>query len=337
MNDFTIQSIYLEITNRCNLNCATCYNRSRRNRETKELSCAEIERCIAVFRPYGLQRVALSGGEPTLHSDFNRILALPEQYPDLRFGIVTNATHNHQGLISAVNDGLFDLQISLDGSCEEVNARTRGAGYFAPVIRFAKQIHRQDAVLKMVVSQNNFEDVEDFCELALSLGFQPDYAAIFRSGNGGEDWDSKGLSDTQRIQLSKRIAALNEKYNLHITVPSHLDGCPYTGKMRDLSLAITTDGFILPCQTLYRREYALGDIREWDTIQFERNIQAFADLCKKRLSLDFGCGRCILKDRCFKGCVASTLMCGNDPLGWDGNCTLRKMEFLDRLKKGVRA
>ena len=64
-----IDTIYVEITNRCNLNCATCYNRSGMNRETVEIAPETLEMLIETCRPYGLRRLLFSGGEPTLQPD----------------------------------------------------------------------------------------------------------------------------------------------------------------------------------------------------------------------------------------------------------------------------
>ena len=57
-----VKTLYIEITNLCNLNCATCYNRSGLNCEREEISAAALEQMIADFLPYGLERVLLSGG-----------------------------------------------------------------------------------------------------------------------------------------------------------------------------------------------------------------------------------------------------------------------------------
>ena len=40
----------------------------------------EIEKIVTLFRPLGLEKLHLSGGEPTLHSEFDRILDFAEGY-----------------------------------------------------------------------------------------------------------------------------------------------------------------------------------------------------------------------------------------------------------------
>lgn len=87
-----IKTAYFEITNQCNLNCATCYNRSGINKEHLEISVTKLNESINMLSAYGLERVLISGGEPTLHSDFDNVLELVNESPFLSFGIVTNGT-----------------------------------------------------------------------------------------------------------------------------------------------------------------------------------------------------------------------------------------------------
>ncbi len=163
-----VKTVYVEITNQCNLNCRTCYNRSGLNRERRELSAARLEEILQVFLPYGLERFLLSGGEPTLHTEFDSVLDLVGKYPQISFGVVTNGTNPNRKLAGYVNDGKMSLQISLDGSCEEENAKTRGPGNFEKTIAFARQIHntKEPPLLKMVLSQQNRGDLEAFYRLA---------------------------------------------------------------------------------------------------------------------------------------------------------------------------
>ena len=126
-----VKVIYVEITNQCNLNCRTCYNRSGLNKERKEVSKAQLITMIEKFLPYGLHRVILSGGEPTLHTSFHDVLGLVDQYPNLSFGVVTNGTNPDGKLIEMLNTRKnLTLQVSLDGSREEQNEKTRGKGNF---------------------------------------------------------------------------------------------------------------------------------------------------------------------------------------------------------------
>ena len=152
-----VKTVYIEITNRCNLNCRTCYNRSGLNRETKELTVEQIEAIISTLARYGAKRFLLSGGEPSLHSDFHRVLTLIDKYPDYSFGIVTNGTNHDSLLIDYLcTRENVSLQISLDGATDEQNSLTRGAGSFAKAMEYVDR-RKQDKIrvtASMYLSEN---------------------------------------------------------------------------------------------------------------------------------------------------------------------------------------
>ena len=209
-----ISKAYIEITNRCNLNCTTCYNRSGLNTVTREIGVTELERMITTFTAYGAKRMLISGGEPTLHSEFEKIAALPSRYPQLSFGVTTNGTTAAARSVLAPaikSQKNMTLQISLDGSSEETNALTRGRGNFEKAVEFARSVSDSPAEkrLKMVVSRGNLADVEKFYRLALSLGFTPEFAFIFRSGNGECEWDEKTLTPLEKLKVMKTVQRLN--------------------------------------------------------------------------------------------------------------------------------
>jgi radical SAM protein with 4Fe4S-binding SPASM domain len=326
-----IKVAYFEITNICNLNCRTCYNRSGLNKQRREIPAAQLRESIDILLPLGLQRVLISGGEPTLHAEFDDILDLINAYPQLSFGIVTNGTAHNQKLIDMLNaTDRFTLQISLDGSCEEQNAKTRGAGNFEKAIDFAKQIHKSERkpLLKMVLSQNNIDDAEAFYRLAVSLGFIPEFAFIYKSGNSCDEWESKALTAQQKLKVLKTVNRLSEEFKIDALLPLCTDTCPYVKDAEEMSVCIKPDGSIQPCQTLYDGDYSLGNIFDFDPGKFEQSVNFFISLARQRTQHDFGCHKCMLRETCGRGCLAAAVNLCGDPFGDDGECPFRKLQFL---------
>lgn len=337
-----VKMIYVEITNQCNLNCRTCYNRSGLNRERKEISKMQLETMIEKFLPYGLRRVILSGGEPTLHTAFHDVLGLVDQYPDLSFGVVTNGTNPDGALIEMLNTRKnLTLQVSLDGSCEKQNEKTRGKGNFDKALSFAQQVHRPDSapLLKMVISQQNYDDIESFYQLAVSLGFFPEFAFIYKSGNGSEKWEDKSLSPQQKIKALNLIERLNKEFDTEAFLPLCSMKCPYIDGTDGLSLCVKTDGSIQPCQTLYDSRYSMGNIFHLDMDSIEEKAQGMVQLAQQRLRCDYGCDRCLLEEGCSRGCMAAAVTLHGDPLQEDGDCEYRKLIFLkqslSKMKKDL--
>ena len=330
--NFSIRTVYVEITNQCNLNCRTCYNRSGLNRTRKELSVEQLEGILRLFAGYGIKRFLLSGGEPTLHTEFDRILDLVDKYPEISFGIVTNGTNHHPRLIEYLNSkDNFTLQITLDGSCEELNAKTRGAGHFERTMEFARQIHKTNPkpLLKMVISQHNYTDVENFCQLAHSIGFVPELAFIYKSGNGSDDWDSKVITAQQKLKILRMVQQMNAEQNADIFLPLCTSRCSFLGELKDLSLCVKVDGTIQPCQGLYDERYAIGNALSFDTHTFTTGLNRIVDLARQRAArMDYGCEKCIINKACGRGCMAMALNLHDDPLADDGDCEYRKLQFL---------
>ncbi len=335
-----ISTAYIEITNQCNLNCATCYNRSGMNRSRRELSFSQIEGIIASLLPFGTRRFLFSGGEPTLHTEFDKVLSLADTHSDLSFGIVTNATTGVKALADAVNShSNLTLQISLDGACEESNALTRGKGNFEKAMDFARNIRNAEGnpLLKMVISKNNYEDIEKFYLLARSLGFTPEFAYIYRSGNGADDWEKKALTDREKFAALKLIERLNTELDCKAFLPECTVKCPLSSAEHVLSISIKVDGSIQPCQGLYDGKFTVGNILSLDENEFEDKMAKIVSLAKERAASDFSCSRCILRDACGKGCMANADQLTGNPLGDDGGCGFRKLQFVGcNLTKSIQ-
>lgn len=328
---FTANAIYIEITNQCNLNCRSCYNRSGLNNERIQLSVTELEEIIGLFLPHGLKRVLLSGGEPTLHTEFGAVLDLIDRYPDLSFGMVTNGTVHNPKLIAFINTRPnLTLQISLDGSCEEKNALTRGPGHFEKVLSLARQLHPIGSrpLLKMVLSQRNFSDLDAFCDLAFSMGFVPEFAFLNCSGNGAESWETQNLTPQQKLYVLRRIEQINKEQETDVFLPLCTSTCPYTGEHPKLSPCIKADGSIQPCQSLYDSSFCLGNALSFDEEAFNRKLHELFTLARKRMSQDYGCSKCLLSSSCGRGCMAKAFNQHQDPLADDDSCQFRKLQFL---------
>lgn len=321
-----IQTAYVEITNRCNLNCMTCYNRSGLNHVTKEMSPEQLEYIYLRFRPYGMRRLLISGGEPSLHSCFHEILALADKYPELTLGIVTNGTNCDSVLIDSLNTKPnMELQISLDGASEEINRKIRGTGNFEKTLTFAKQITmREKPRLKMVISKYNLEDVKPFYSLALSLGFQPEYAFIYRSGNACDNWEDKLLSTHDKIHVLKLLDKLNKELDGDAFLPRCTSTCPFAEGSPDLSISIHVNGIMQPCQMLCDPLYSIGNAFSDDDDTLFSELENTMIIAKQRISTDYGCEKCFLKSVCGHGCMGAASVLTGDPLGDDGECSYRK-------------
>lgn len=69
-----VSDLRISLTQRCNLKCVFCHMEGQ-PQAREELSAAEIVRAVAAGAKVGIDRVKLTGGEPTLRTDLPEIVA----------------------------------------------------------------------------------------------------------------------------------------------------------------------------------------------------------------------------------------------------------------------
>ncbi|MBD5320674.1 MAG: radical SAM protein [Bacteroides sp.] len=122
------RSLHLYLTNACNLRCPHCYMNSG-SRTQSELSADEIIDIVSKFKKAGGTKIVLSGGEVLMRSDFPLIVKACKDN-GLTVEVLTNGTLWNQDLLEEVASSIDKIQISIDGYCEEENAKVRGKGSF---------------------------------------------------------------------------------------------------------------------------------------------------------------------------------------------------------------
>ena len=119
----------LELTNRCNLKCPVCFA-SAGEREPGDLSLEEIGRQYDMLMerggPFNIQ---LSGGEPTVREDLDRIIALGREKGFSFFQLNTNGLRLAQEpdyCIELRQAGLSTVFLQFDGLDEDIYVKLRG-------------------------------------------------------------------------------------------------------------------------------------------------------------------------------------------------------------------
>lgn len=178
--------IYLELTPACNSRCPGCLNESFINDFSRRtikpeyryppLSAEKWALLLDVL-PLSLEKVILSGGEPTLHAEFEIILKSLEER-DLDYAIFTNGRWpNPKRLINILeNSAHFSgFLISLHGvDAASHDAFTGMSGSFCETlvnIRRAVASGLSVSLSTVITQENvNINTIDEFPRLALELG-----------------------------------------------------------------------------------------------------------------------------------------------------------------------
>ena len=326
-----IGSAYVEITNRCNLNCATCYNRSGMNSVTQELAVHEIQSILRVLPAYGCRSISFSGGEPFLHSDIYALMELLADYPEMEFSFVTNGTLLTKDMVEkAARVKNIHFCISLDGATEESNAKNRGQGNYRKATETVTLLVESgiSCFVKMVISSENQYDVEPFYRMVIERRAIPEFGFIMRIGNGVKRWEETRLTGTEKASIIQKIVDLNQELNGNAVIPACTYACPLADSEKELHVLIKCDGLIHPCQNLYQEKYALGNILSASEGALEEELQQIRELISPRAKADYNCSKCFIRNQCGRGCPAIAEEQSGSILGDDGDCMIRKTMLL---------
>ena len=120
-----IRVVSVEITEKCNLRCRYCYGAFNPTNQI-HLSAQETEILFDALKQRGVMIIELSGGEPTVNPDFDKILEQACQ----RFNVVTvmtNAVSINAKTFDVLNKyrGKVNFSISIDGFSENTNTFQR--------------------------------------------------------------------------------------------------------------------------------------------------------------------------------------------------------------------
>lgn len=103
------KKIYIEITNKCNLNCSFC---SKNNRKIKEVSVEEFEYIVKKIDKYTDYLYLHVKGEPLLHKNLDGILNVARKYKK-RVNITTNGSLLEKNMDVILNNRDVIRQINI--------------------------------------------------------------------------------------------------------------------------------------------------------------------------------------------------------------------------------
>jgi len=122
-----VHDLRISVTDRCNFRCVYCmpkevFGRDYRFMDRRELlSFEEIERVARAFAAHGVSKLRLTGGEPLLRRELERLVAMLAAIPGIDdLTLTTNGSLLPQKAQSLADAGLTRVSVSLDSLDDEV-------------------------------------------------------------------------------------------------------------------------------------------------------------------------------------------------------------------------
>lgn len=163
----SLRYLELQITQRCNLRCRHCYTGPPSDHE---LTVKDIEQILTEFQTMQGLRLLITGGEPLMHREFNRINSILPEYA-LRKILFTNGILLAESLLRRLN--VDEIQVSVDG-LEEAHDSLRGKGTFKKVMQCIENALYKDFEVSVstMIHPGNLGDLDDMQDIFKSIGIK---------------------------------------------------------------------------------------------------------------------------------------------------------------------
>jgi MoaA/NifB/PqqE/SkfB family radical SAM enzyme len=198
------------ITEHCNLRCPHCIRDDVTT--VRNLDPGLITRTVDQARSlFGEVAVSMTGGEPTIHPAWERIIAsLHERGVSYRF--VTNGWHMRRLMPGLDRHPPTSVRLSLSGGDEEVHDAERGRGSFRRVLLAVALLtsRRIPTSLGFVVDRRDLHPVRKAADLAEALGCVSIHFALAQPVPGSASRDSD-LAPSEWFAARDQILALSRE------------------------------------------------------------------------------------------------------------------------------
>lgn len=164
--------VQLEITNRCNLNCLTCYR--RKLSDYGDIEWADFKEIVNSL--WGVKVIHLFGaGEPLLHSKLAEMISYCRFTRKIPYvGITTNGMLlSNEISVKIVSAGLSELRVSLDAGDDKTLSEIRRGANLSTIVNnvanFSK-IFETSVGINTVITDANLESLLKLPEIAKEMG-----------------------------------------------------------------------------------------------------------------------------------------------------------------------
>jgi len=172
-----IDYLRISVTDRCNLRCIYCTAYSIANLTHDDiLRYEEIERVVRVAASAGIKKIRLTGGEPLLRLDLDKLVALIERIDGIEdISLTTNGILLGQCALRLKEAGLDRVNISLDTLQKGRFQVISGRDHLDEVLTGIEAAHRaglEPVKINMVVIRGmNDDEVLDFARKSKDEGW----------------------------------------------------------------------------------------------------------------------------------------------------------------------
>ncbi len=115
-----LRDLRISVTDRCNFRCVYCMPKEKFGKDYQFLernallSFEEITRLARIFKDHGIEKIRLTGGEPLVRRNIEKLIGMLAMIPGIDLTLTTNGSLLAKKAVALRNAGLLRITVSLD-------------------------------------------------------------------------------------------------------------------------------------------------------------------------------------------------------------------------------
>ena len=266
-----IATIDYHVTSECTQECPYCWGPQITENVCDTAAAAAIVRKISST---GAKRIVFTGGDPSMREDIGVLVRLAKQ-EGLEVALSATGDRLTYGFLRGYGKWIDLISIPIDGSTEEVSAKTKEAGHLSAVLAafdILKQFPEIDVKAATPVTRHNLHDVPAIIALLervaskLKNRFFYNLFQTFPRSMTSREWDELVVSDEEFGALRDKIDVDSVSFTINWLTHETLDR---------LYVMVFPDGTLtVPSGGEYRSYGPFLDVRDLDALLLETEFDA---------------------------------------------------------------
>lgn len=192
--------IRLSVTDVCNFRCQYCLpNGYQKTGDFEFLSTREIIRLLTAFAGLGVEKVRLTGGEPTLRRDIPAIAAALSRIPGIRtIGLTTNGYNLKDKAAAFFASGINALNVSVDSLNPEkfhaITGHDKLAAVLSGIETARKAGFRNIKINTVLLKDVNDSDLPEFLDRIKKESLSIRFIELMQTGDDSEYFQKHHIS-----------------------------------------------------------------------------------------------------------------------------------------------
>ncbi len=342
-----ICNVTMNLTNRCNLRCAWCYNGLRK---TREASAAEVMGALRRGRGTLSDSASLIvlGGEPFVR--FDALVEVLDGASDLfrpRVLVSTNGTVVRPEHAKELATRHVEVQVSIDSPDPTEHDGVRGPGAFERSLRGIRHLVAAGVptILSMVYSSRTWSRFEAYLDMARRLGVQE--ARFIPLRLVGQGTAHRELLPDQAVAFDHLLDVAARRPDLRSLLGRDyfsilVKQCARSTKrascgVGDQVLFVDADGSLYPCPNHVSPAMRVGSLLEGDLATTLARSPVLRGIRETyRVERYDGCARCVFRRWCAGDCRGEVIAAGLGPWAPSVHCEELKKIHLRALWLAAR-